>query len=294
MIMVPTDYKLFAATLTDLVERGAVPMERINEAVGRILAMKKSLGLFEDACAKRDFLQYVGSDEHRKTAREAVRESLVLLKNADRRQEGTPIFPLQVEGKKILILGRHANDIGLQCGGWTITWQGSAGRSTKGTTIFEGFQEVLGSASPGAQVVYQETYNGAEEADYAIIFVGEFPYAEYGGDSATLGINGTDTSMIEEVCGRMPCVLVLITGRALVVQPLLAKVDALIAAWLPGSEGAGVADVIVGDHDFKGRLPFHWFKSVDDLPITPATQSDVLFNYGYGLDKAGQVVLGFP
>jgi len=123
-------------------------MQRVNEAVGRVLEMKRSLGLFNNACARRKYLSYVGAAAHRGLAREAVRGSLVLLKKFNRAQRGRPLFPLNLSNKRILIAGQHANDIGLQCGGWTITWQGRAGKTTVGTTILEGFREVIPEEAP--------------------------------------------------------------------------------------------------------------------------------------------------
>lgn len=295
MVMVPNEYKEFAAALMKEVEEGRISIERIDQSVRRILQLKENLGLFEHSCAHKSFLHHVGSDAHRSLARDAVRQSLVLLKN-ERRDLSGPFFPMKFEGPgvtkpKIVVAGRHANDIGLQCGGWTIFWQGGTGNITKGTTILEGIQSAVELL--GGKVEYVEEPSGEVEGDYGVVVVGEKPYAEWYGDDQTLQLNSTARNAISAVCGKMPCVVVLISGRVLAVTPFLEDVDALVAAWLPGSEGGkGIADVLFGDYDFTGQTPFSWFKFVDDLPVTKARPShyDPLFEFGFGLNKQGEQV----
>eukprot|EP00245_Coleochaete_scutata_P006029 TRINITY_DN2013_c0_g5_i1.p1 TRINITY_DN2013_c0_g5~~TRINITY_DN2013_c0_g5_i1.p1 ORF type:complete len:489 (+),score=90.61 TRINITY_DN2013_c0_g5_i1:168-1469(+) len=292
MIMVPKDFKTCQRALMEEVKAGRIPMERIDDAVSRILSMKQSLGLFHNACTNRQLMSNVGLNLHRVLAQNAVMESLVLLKNSPRMPalNGT-IFPLSKTFSKILVAGKHANDIGLQCGGWTITWQGASGNTTKGTTILQGIQNAV---APTTTVMYSESPTGAEIADYGIVVVGEQPYAEFQGDSKTLELGAASEEMINSVCSRMPCIVIIISGRPLIIDPsVLDNMDAVIAAWLPGSEaGVGIAYVLFGsedEYDFKGRLPISWPKSVDQLPMPlGSAHYDPLFPFGYGLNKAGK------
>lgn len=297
MVMVPTTYEAFIEQLRIQVDFGGVHVARIDDAVRRILLMKERLGLFRDACAPRRLLPEVGSRPHRQLARAAVRESLVLLKNARRRPGGSSgnggavgasVFPLPLaNGTRVLVAGSHAHNIGLQCGGWTITWQGSSGNITEGTTILEGIYAAAAGAS--AEVTFVEAPSGREAADYGIVVVGEAPYAEYFGDDRNLRLGRAAVSAIENVCRQMPCVVVLVSGRPLHVTELLPQVDALVAAWLPGSEGAGVADVLFRRTDFKGRLPLSWFRDAKELPLSSYGANNApLFPTGFGLDKSGK------
>ena len=282
LIMVPTAYKTFISTFKEEVTAGRIPVTRIDDAVTRILRMKQNLGLFENACAPRQLLKTVGSSDHRSVAREAVRQSLVLLKNTKRGGRGS-MFPLPLDCRRVFVGGSHAHDIGLQCGGWTVAWQGGSGNVTAGTTILEGIQAA--AYGKALSVEYKRQPEGNEEADYGIVVVGESPYAETAGDDPFLKLDTNSTEAIDAVCGRMPCVVVLITGRPLHVNFLMPKVDALAAAWLPGSEGAGVADVLFGEEDFRGRLPVSWFG--DGVgPLANAVEKP-LFPFGFGLTKGG-------
>ncbi|CAN1262649.1 Beta-glucosidase BoGH3B [Linum perenne] len=216
-----------------------------------------------------EFIRDLTYQEHRELAREAVRKSLVLLKNeifGDR-----PMLPLQKKAKKILVAGSHAHNLGLQCGGWTIDWYGRSGNNlTSGTTIIEG---VTNTVDPSTKVVYNEN----PDVNFA-------PYVEKRGDSLNLTIPANGISTIENVCGVLKCVVILITGRPVVIQPYLAKIDALVAAWLPGTEGQGVSDVLFGDYGFTGKLARTWFKSVDQLPMNVGDKHyDPLFPFGFGL-----------
>eukprot|EP00897_Mesotaenium_endlicherianum_P004954 jgi/Mesen1/4487/ME000228S03448 len=290
LLMLPRNYEQFTRTLVSEVEAGRVPMARIDDAVRRILALKQSLGLFEDPYTQRSLARLVGSPEHRQLARQAVRESLVLLKNR-RRSGGASMFPLPLQkGKRVLVGGTHAHNIGFQCGGWTIGWQGGWGNTTPGTSILEGIRAAAGEDA--AEVVYSPLPTGGEQADYAVLAFGEKPYAEHIGDSyemnPTLELPQDAITSVQAVCTKMPCVLVLIHGRPLDIRAILPHVDALVAAWLPGTEGAGIADALFGEADFTGRLPVSWFHSLDQLPLKKgAANYNPMFPFGFGLSKAG-------
>ncbi len=278
MNMVPYDPQRFIATLTRAVESGAVSEERINDAVRRILAVKFAMGLFEQPFAQTDLIAQIGSAAHRELARAAVAESLVLLKNEQN------LLPLPKDIGQLYIGGQAANDLGIQAGGWTIEWQGRVGSSIPGTTILAGIQAAV---SPQTVVEYNEHGRftgdpGAADA-VCIAVVGELPYAEGRGDSASLSLPPGEQRVLrrmEAACARL--VVVLITGRPLIITDDLPKWDALVAAWLPGSEGAGVADVLFGDRPFRGRLPVTWPRSLDQLPLGSGN-GDPLFPYGFGL-----------
>lgn len=286
MIMVPFRYTEFIDDLTTQVQNKVIPMSRIDDAVYRILRVKFTMGLFENPYPDSSLAGELGKQEHRELAREAVRKSLVLLKNG--KSSYAPLLPLPKKAGKILVAGSHANDLGNQCGGWTITWQGSSGNTTAGTTILSGIEATV---DPSTQVVYSESPDSgvlADKYDYAIVVVGEPPYAETFGDNLNLTIPAPGPSVIQSVCGAAKCVVVLISGRPLVVEPYLGDMDALVAAWLPGSEGQGVADVLFGDYGFTGKLPRTWFKSVDQLPMNVGdAHYDPLFPFGYGLTTKG-------
>ncbi|KAF6153495.1 hypothetical protein GIB67_027362 [Kingdonia uniflora] len=221
---------------------------------------------------------------HRKVAREAVRKSLVLLKNG--KDPKKPFLPLEKNPRRILVAGVHANDIGYQCGGWTITWHGSSGRITTGTTILDAVKETIGDET---EIIYEQNPSPATFADqdfsFAIVVVGEAAYAEVIGDNSKLDIPFNGSDLIKLVADRVPTLAIMISGRPLVFeQELLEKIDAFVAAWLPGSEGQGITDVLFGDYDFEGLLPVTWFKSLDQLPINTGDKSyDPLFPLGFGL-----------
>ena len=290
MIMVPYDYVTFINTLTQAVNDGRVPMSRIDDAVRRILTVKFALGLFEHPYSDPETIALVGSDAHRAVAREAVRQSLVLLKNENQ------TLPIAKDTPLIFVAGQAADDIGLQSGGWTIQWLGEEGAITPGTTILDGIQSMV---SPGVRVEYNrfgqfETVvdgQGASlVADVAIVVVAEKPYAEGVGDRADLRLPDIDGVLIEKVKAQSnKLVVILLSGRPLIVTGHLPDWDAFVAAWLPGSEGAGVADVLFGDFDFTGRLPYTWPRSFEQLPFDfetlPRDGCDgPLFPYGYGLE----------
>ncbi|CAL4971608.1 unnamed protein product [Urochloa decumbens] len=292
MVMIPYQYKEFRDDLTTLVQNGTIPMSRIDDAVRRILRVKFTLGLFENPHADTSLTGDLGKPEHRALAREAVHKSLVLLKNG--KPGDKPLLPLPKKppGGSILVAGSHADDLGSQCGGWTIKWQGLTGNNlTAGTTILDA---VKSAVVPGTDVVYAENPDAGfvqkAKFDYAIVVVGEHPYAETAGDNLNLTIPAPGPAIIENVCGSIRCVVVLISGRPLVVEPYLNAVDALVAAWLPGTEGMGVADVLFGDYGFTGKLSRTWFRSVNQLPMNVGDEHyDPLFPFGFGLETQPSV-----
>ncbi|KAF8009360.1 hypothetical protein BT93_J0376 [Corymbia citriodora subsp. variegata] len=284
MVMVPLNHTLFINTLTQLVNTNVIPMSRIDDAVERILRVKFMMGLFENPMGDQTYLSQLGSQEHRDLAREAVRKSLVLLKNGH--NADPPVLPLTKNASKILVAGTHANNLGYQCGGWTITWQGGSGNNlTSGTTILEAIgkavdldTEVIFSENPDADFVQSHNFS------YAIVVVGELPYAETFGDSTNLTLAEPGEDIISNVCSSVKCVVVVVSGRPVMIEPLVAQMDALVAAWLPGSQGGGVADVLFGDYGFTGKLPRTWFKTVDQLPMNVGDPHyDPLFPFGFGL-----------
>ncbi|KAH7653184.1 beta-glucosidase protein [Dioscorea alata] len=283
MIMVPDNYVEFINDLTLLVNKKVIPMSRINDAVRRILRVKFIMGLFEKPLADLSLADQLGKKEHRELAQEAVRKSLVLLKNG--KSKNNPLLPLSKKVPKILVAGIHANNLGYQCGGWTIEWQGASGNITIGTTILDAIKATV---NPTTNVVYSENPDAnfikGNNVSYAIVVVGEPPYAETNGDSSKLTISDPGASTIQTVCGAVKCVVVIVSGRPVVIQPYIASIDALVAAWLPGTEGQGVADLLFGDYGFTGKLPRTWFKSVDQLPMNIGDKHyDPLFPLGFGL-----------
>ncbi|XP_022744236.1 uncharacterized protein LOC111295127 isoform X2 [Durio zibethinus] len=284
MVMVPYNYNEFIDGLTFLVKNNFIPMSRIDDAVTRILRVKFVMGLFENPLADNSLVDQLGSQEHRELAREAVRRSLVLLKNGQ--SDHPPLLPLPKKTSKILVAGSHADNLGYQCGGWTIEWQGLSGNNlTIGTTILTAIKNTVDSST---DVVYEENpdteFVKSSDFSYAIVVVGEHPYAEYDGDSMNLTIPDPGPSTITNVCGAVKCVVIIISGRPVVIQPYVDTIDALVAAWLPGTEGQGVADVLFGDYGFTGKLPRTWFKTVDQLPMNVGDPHyDPLFPFGFGL-----------
>ncbi|KAG6484575.1 hypothetical protein ZIOFF_053095 [Zingiber officinale] len=285
MVMIPYAYTDFITDLTYLVQKNFIPISRIDDAVRRILRVKFSMGLFENPYADPSLADQLGKQEHHDLAREAVRKSLVLLKNG--KSANDPILPLPKKAKKVLVAGSHADNLGYQCGGWTITWQGESGNNlTTGTTILNAVRLTVDPSTP---VVYSENpesdfvkYN---RFSYAIVVVGEKPYAESFGDNLNLTIPSPGPSVIQNVCSNVKCVVILVSGRPLVIEPYIGKMDAVVAAWLPGTEGQGVADVLFGDYGFSGKLPRTWFKSVNQLPMNFGDPHyDPLFPYGFGLN----------
>jgi beta-glucosidase len=281
MNMVPYDYPRFIDSLTRAVEQGAVPMERIDDAVRRILRAKFQVGLFEHPFSDPSLLAEVGSEAHREVARQAVSESLVLLQNDN---DALPIAP---DTATIFVGGAFADDIGAQSGGWTIEWQGELGNITEGTTILEAIENAVSENTS----VYYDRFGRFERitddagnllnADVGIVVVGEEPYAEGVGDRANLHLPEPQLNLIARVGERVDkLVVIILSGRPMIITDELYLADAWVAAWLPGTEGQGVADVLFGLKPFTGRLSFSWPRSMEQLP---APIEDPLFPLGYGL-----------
>jgi beta-glucosidase len=278
MVMVPYDYRAFISTLRDEVNAGRVPQSRIDDAVTRILTKKVQLGLFEAPFADRSLTPSVGSAEHRALARRAVAASLVLLKN-----DGG-LLPLAKSARRIFVAGKSADDLGNQAGGWTLQWQGVQGNLFPGTTILQGIRAAVG---PQTTVAYARDASGIDGSyDVAVVVVGETPYAEWVGDRTDgLGLDAEDQGVLDRVrAAGVPTVAVVVSGRPLIITDRLAGWRALVAAWLPGSEGAGVADVLFGDAPPRGKLPITWPRSADQVPMHAGDPGyDPLFPFGFGL-----------
>lgn len=283
--------------LKDAVEDGSVSQERIDDAVRRILRVKFEAGLFEEKIesdTERNLMDELGSEEHREVAREAVRKSMVLLKNDV--VGGKTAMEALADSKNILVAGSKADDIGAQCGGWTITWQGNEGDTTEGTTILEGLQKVAGDRT----ITHSEEgiIKGSEDA--IIVVAGEKPYAETNGDrpATNLAIASEDTLLIanmeesikEARAKGVPVILVLLTGRPVTIADYVDKFDAIVEAWLPGTEGDGVADVLLGDYDFTGTLTYTWPMEAMDIEDKFDDPGKVLFANGTGLTKNGKSI----
>ncbi|MCL1928701.1 MAG: glycoside hydrolase family 3 protein [Treponema sp.] len=284
------NWMMFITLLKDLVEEGIVPMERIDDAVLRILRFKQSIGLFDAPLTKK--AGTVGSDANRTVARTLASDSLVLLRNENNVIQKLPAY------RNILVAGHGANNIGMQCGGWTTTWQGMHGPVTKGTTILEGIR----SATEGRAVVtYDEDGKADGNFDVVIAVIGEDPYAETQGDRASLitgpdpdhvsaedidtlrnrsnqiNIRPNDMDMLWEAYGYdCPVIVIMLSGRPMTIGDEYLHWDAFVAAWLPGTEGAGIADVLFGNRNFTGRTPYTWRKTIN---------GEILYPFGYGLTK---------
>jgi beta-glucosidase len=280
MFMVPQRYQEFFNTLKELVQEGKVPMSRIDDAVTRILRVKFAMGLMDKGkshLADRRLHKSFGSAKHREVAREAVRQSLVLLKNENR------TLPISKKLGRIHVGGKSADDIGNQCGGWTIDWQGKSGATTTGGTTI--LAAVRGAVSKGTKVTHSKDGSGAAGADLGIVVIGETPYAEMNGDRTDLSLSDEDVAAVETMKkAGIPVVVVLFSGRPLVIERILDDADAIVAAWLPGTEGQGVADVLFGDYKPTGKLSLTWPRSTAQQPINFGDATyDPLFPYGFGL-----------
>ncbi|MFI6012895.1 glycoside hydrolase family 3 protein [Streptomyces sp. NPDC051243] len=282
MIMAPYAFRDFHTTLVKEVEAGRISERRIDDAVSRILTQKFRLGLFEKPYADTSGASKIGSAEHRAVARRAVAESQVLLKNAG------GALPLK-KSQNVYVAGSNADDIGNQSGGWTITWQGSSGDITPGTTILEAMRK------NSARLTYSKDASAPLTGyDVGVVVVGETPYAEGAGDVGNghdLRLSAADQAAVDKVCGAMTCAVLIVSGRPQIVDDeTLAGIDALVASWLPGTEGDGVADVLYGRRPFTGQLPVTWPKSEAQLPINVGDASyDPRFPYGWGLTTLTKV-----
>jgi beta-glucosidase len=259
-----------------LVGEGKVPQSRIDDAVSRILRIKFQMGLFQNTAVDPNLTAAIGSPEHRQVARECVRQSLVLLKNANH------ALPLAKNVKHLHVMGQAADDIGIQCGGWTISWQGQAGPTIRGgTTILAAIRNTV---APGVNVTSSATGENAAGADAVLVVVGEMPYAEMDGDRQDLSLSQKDLALISRAKDSgAPVITVVISGRPLILDSALGMSDAVVAAWLPGTEGQGVADVLFGDYKPTGKLSRTWPLSNEQISGQASAGQNPLFPYGFGL-----------
>jgi beta-glucosidase len=268
MVMLPFEYQKFTRDIRRAVKNGDISEERLNDAVERILTTKFRLGLFDKA--EELSLGTVGAPEHRALAREAVAKSLVLLKN------NRGVLPIGADVTTIRVAGSAADNVGRQAGAWTVEWQGVDGNWLPGaTSILAGIREV---APLGVAIEYDEHahFDGAtEKADIGIAVVGEKPYAEGWGDAEIPILSAEDREVVERLQENSErVVVVLVSGRPLFITNEIGSWDALVAAWLPGSEGAGVADVLFGKKKFTGTLPLPWPRTTEQLPIKEDKTAD--------------------
>ena len=275
MLMACSGYRNTLDRLKSLINGGEIPMARVNDAVRRILRVKYHLGLFADATVDRAKTAAIGSAAHRAVARQAVRESCVLMKNDNNR------LPLRKNGQKIAVIGAHADSVALVCGGWSMGWA-NAVEPIVGTTVLDGIKALIGDT---ADVIYSAMGAGITDADIAVVVSGEMPYAEWFGDNANPRLPNWTRQQIDNCYSAgKPVVLVLISGRPLLFEGYEAKCDAIVAAWLPGTEADGIADVLFGDYAPTGRLAHSWPRELAQIPINLGDPGyDPLYPYGYGL-----------
>ncbi len=291
MYMAPDSWRGLYDALLASAQSGELDLKRLDEAVLRILKVKIRAGLLDAVKPSERATsapEVLGSDKHRAIAREAVRKSLVLLKN------NGSVLPLQ-PGQNIVVAGSGADSIQQQTGGWTLNWQGTGNANDEflaAQSIFAGLNEAVEAIGGSATLV---TGAGPSvQADVAVVVFGEEPYAEYRGDRSDLvyeTTDGADLALLQSYKARgIPVVAVFLSGRPLWINPHINASDAFVAAWLPGTEGGGVADVLVGDaqgnarHHFTGKLSFTWPAKGDGRPINGTEAQDVLFALGYGLE----------
>jgi beta-glucosidase len=283
MAMVPDDWAKFESTLKGLVQNGGVAQTRIDDAVSRILKVKFEMGLFENPMPPSGQSDQVGSAANRAVARQAVAESAVLLKT------GSKVLPIAKSGQKVLIAGQAADDIGIALGGWSISWQGSAGATTTGTTLVQALQTQLGSS-----LTYKSdaAFDSGTKADIGIVVVAEQPYAEGKGDSPTLQLPDADVALIAKMKPLVnKLVVVIYSGRPMMLDGIIGQADAVVAAWLPGTEVEGLADVLLGDKPFVGTTTYTWPKTPADAARVGKTACQgAVFPYGYGLDVSGRLL----
>ncbi|MDT9697402.1 carbohydrate binding domain-containing protein [Streptomyces sp. P17] len=284
MVMAPYSYKDFHSALVAETQAGRISERRVDDAVSRILTQKFKLGLFEQPYADTSGASQIGSAEHRAVARQAAAESQVLLKNSRN------LLPLK-KSQKVYVAGSNADDMGNQTGGWTITWQGSSGDITPGTTVLEAMRK------NSAELTYSKDASAPTDGhDVGVVVVGETPYAEGAGDVGNghdLELSAADRAAVDKVCAAMKCAVLIVSGRPQLLGDRLGDIDALVASWLPGTEGDGVADVLYGKRPFTGQLPVTWPKSEAQLPINVGDPSyDPQFPYGWGLTTLTKVPEG--
>ncbi len=274
MVMVPFDHLLFIKTMSEAVINGDIPITRVDDAVRRILTVKFELGLFDNDFTDRPDLALVGCEDHREIARQAVQKSAVLLKNEN-------ALPIQADNKTILVAGVGANDIGMQCGGWTIEWQGNPGPITVGETLLTGLTDKLPASTTFAYAADGNFPQGTK-ADIGIVVVSEMPYSEGEGDRSDVSLSVEEAALVarmREHCDTL--IVVLYSGRPRIITPQLDQIDGLVAAWLPGSEAAALADVLLGNVPFSGTLSFAWPRTMDQVPYS--ADHDFMWPIGFGL-----------
>ena len=276
MVMVPDRYEVFMGHLINLVQNGEVSETRINDAVRRILRQKFALNLFDAPLTDRSLMPSAGSLAHREVARQVVRESVVVL---DAKND---VLPLQKNDQTIVVAGQLANDLGAQCGGWTISWQGENGNITSGTSLLGAIEKKVESS----QVIYRPAGDFDGEADVAVVVIGEkTPYAEGRGDRNSLLLDEEDLNLIKAFKDSgTPVIALAVSGRPLVFGEALPYTDAMIAVWYPGSEGDGVADILFGDHLPTGKLTHSWPQTMRQIPINVGDGQEALYAYKHGLE----------
>lgn len=277
MIMVPDDYVGTINGIVAAVNAGKISQARIDDAVTRILTAKFALDLFNHPFTDRGYTAQVGSAAHRAVARQAVRESLVLLKNSNN------ALPLsKTDSYKIVVGGKSVDNLGYQLGGWSISWQGGGGTTTTGTTFWQALQQATAGTNITLQNVGTRT-KGRYSGDVGIWVGGETPYAEGRGDSSTLTFGSDNSTQLGDICSRVKtCIAILYSGRPVVIGDQLPKASAFIAAWLPGTEAAGITDALFGA-GFAGTLPVTWPTGVSSEPINTGDGKSPLFPLGYGI-----------
>lgn len=272
MNMVPFRYHRYIALMVRAVENGDIAMERIDDAVRRILYVKFKLGLFEQPFSDTP-VSVVGCDEHRAIAREAVQKSAVLLKN------DADLLPLKTDVEHLLVAGVAAHDVGYQCGGWSIEWMGAPGAIAPGKTILEGLR-----AQSDAEIVYEPSGKFEHSAPLGLVVLAEEPYAEGMGDREDLTLSTEQIELIARVRDKVEkLIVVLMSGRPMIITDQLPQIDALVAAWLPGTEGDGLSDLICGKVPFTGKLSFHWPSSMNQVPLSMMNGQGPLWEIGYGI-----------
>ncbi|GMM71993.1 exo 1,3/1,4-beta-D-glucan glucohydrolase [Alteromonas gracilis] len=293
IFMVPSDWKVLYDNTIAQVKDGTIAMSRIDDAVRRILRVKVRAGLFDKPSPANRPLSadrsLIGKAEHREVAAQAVRESLVLLKNKDK------TLPLSAT-KRILVAGDGADNIGKQSGGWSITWQGTNNTNVDfpgGSSIYDGIKAHVENGGGDVELSVDGSFE--TKPDVAIVVFGEEPYAEGHGDRETLIYqhgSKKDLALLEKLKSQgIPVVSVFISGRPMWVNAELNASDAFVAAWLPGSEGAAVADVLFGKHDFKGKLSFSWPSEPQQIVNKGDETYEPLLPYGFGLTFDAENVL---
>lgn len=282
MNMVPYDAQRFIDTLTKAVKAKDVSMNRINDAVRRILRVKFEIGLFERPYANRNLASSIRSSEHLALAREAVAKSIVVLKNDS--VLGRALLPIDGSQKTIYVAGSGANNIGLQCGGWTIDWQGKKGAITAGTTILQALQDRF----IDTEITYNRNgdFNSISSDALCIVVASENPYAEGVGDSISMKLLPSEEDLIRDVCQKFKqVVLVIQSGRPVILDEYIHDISAILAVWLPGTEATGIVDIISGDVSPIGKLSFDWISNKSSLPLGRATSpnSHIQWPIGHGL-----------